>query len=98
MLAGEQIALDGDRAEVEAYGIAGGRRGPQSQVYGGRYLLRFERRLGVWKIAACRYVLDWTLKQTEEAAVGAALGGINRVEGRSPAHPWFRRLGAAETG
>lgn len=99
LLASEQIALTGpDTAEVEAYGLAGGRRGADTQIYGGRYLMRFERREGVWKAAACRYVLDWTIKQTEATAVGAALGGINQVTDRSPSNPWFRRLGMAQTG
>jgi hypothetical protein len=93
-----QIAFDtDDRAQVECYGVAGGQNGEVTQVYGGRYLHVFERREGVWKSASCTYVLDWTLKTTEAAKEGAALGGINRITGRSPDHPLFRRLGLAET-
>lgn len=99
LMASPQIAFESDNlARAECYGLSGGRRGSVTQVYAGRYFLRFERREGVWKSAACAYVLDWTLKQTDEAAVSEALGGINRVTDRSPTHPWFRRMGADTTG
>jgi len=96
-LGAAQIAFEGDdRAQVECYGLAGGRRAEATQVYGGRYMLVFERRGGVWKAAACRYVLDWTLKQPA-SEVNQSLAGINQVEGRSPQHQWFRRMGMAAT-
>jgi hypothetical protein len=96
-LGNAQIELEGDdQAHVECYGVAGGRRPESTQIYGGRYMMRFERRGETWKVASCRYVLDWTLKQPA-AAPGEQLTGINQVEGRSPQHPWFRRMGAAAT-
>jgi hypothetical protein len=94
MCACEQIAFDGDdAAEVEVYGLAGGRGGGFTQIYGGRYMHRFERRDGVWKSARCHYVLDWTLRQPEDPAMNDALTGINQITHRSPENPLFRRLG-----
>jgi hypothetical protein len=54
----------GDVAAVESYAIAyhgleiDGE--PQDELVGGRYLDRFERRDGVWKIAHRRCVFDWS--------------------------------------
>jgi hypothetical protein len=94
-----QIAFEGEnKAYVECYGLAGGRNGATTQIYGGRYLHVFERRDGVWKSASCTYLMDWTMKQTEEAKASEALTGINRVTDRSPNNPWFRRMGADVTG
>lgn len=94
-----QIEFEGDdRAYVECYGLAGGHSGSDTQIYGGRYLHIFERRDGIWKSASCTYLLDWTMKQTEEAKASEALTGINRVTDRSPSNPLFRRMGADVTG
>ena len=94
-----QIEFDGDdKAYVECYGLAGGRTGANTQIYGGRYIHIFERRDGVWKSASCTYVMDWTMKQTEPAAAGESLTGINRITHRSPENPLFRRMGQDVTG
>jgi hypothetical protein len=99
MTASPQIEFEGEnRAYVECYGLAGGRTGPTTQIYGGRYFHVFDRREGVWKSASCTYVMDWTMKQTEPATASEALTGINRVTDRSPNNPWFRRMGADVTG
>lgn len=61
------LAFTGDdAAEGECYGLAAGVRAGEDgvlagTVYGGRYLDRFARRAGEWRIAARRYVLDWML-------------------------------------
>jgi hypothetical protein len=97
-LGASQIEFEGeDRAYVDCYGLAGGRGAEATQIYGGRYLQVFERRGGVWKSASCRYVLDWTMRQPADSAVGDALAGINSVKDRSSTHPWFRRMGAEAT-
>lgn len=99
MTACPQIEFEGeDKAHVECYGVAGGRTGPNTQIYGGRYFHLFQRRGGVWKSAGCTYVMDWTMKQTEAAAASEHLTSINRVTDRSPNNPWFRRMGADVTG
>jgi hypothetical protein len=98
LTASPQIEFEGeDRAYVECYGLAGGHTGPKTQIYGGRYIHIFERRGGVWKSASCTYVMDWTMKQQEEAAASPSLSGINQIVGRSPEHPLFRRMGADVT-
>ncbi|MTD54963.1 nuclear transport factor 2 family protein [Amycolatopsis pithecellobii] len=58
------IELDGDRAYSEAYALAvhTGERGgrPFQAVFGGRYVDRFEKRDGAWKIAHRVVVHDWS--------------------------------------
>lgn len=58
------IELDGDAARVETYYLAVHDRGDGPERYlfrmGGRYVDRFERRDGSWKIALRRVVHDWS--------------------------------------
>jgi hypothetical protein len=60
------IELDGDGAAVESYFIAlhpyqaDGEGGEALAFVGGRYLDRFERRGGIWRIANRKVLLDWT--------------------------------------
>jgi hypothetical protein len=64
------VELDGDAAHVESYFHAYHRvprpEGDRDLIVGGRYVDRFERRAGVWKIAARTVVLDW--RRTEPAS------------------------------
>ncbi len=63
MLSNILIELSGDVAAVETYCRAyheiDSDDGPLELEVGGRYLDRFERRNGEWRIAHRRYVLDW---------------------------------------
>ena len=63
MLGNMIIDLDGDRAAAETYCRAyhelETEAGRIEMIVGGRYLDRLERRSGVWRIAARRYVMDW---------------------------------------
>jgi hypothetical protein len=63
-LANELVELRGDAANVESYFTAHHRSEREGQVRmmvaGGRYVDRFERREGEWKIARRVTVLDWT--------------------------------------
>ncbi len=58
------VELDGNRAASESYFIAhhtlDGPDGEILMLAAGRYLDRFERRDGVWKIARRHAVYDWT--------------------------------------
>ena len=93
LCAAPQIELNGDIAEVETYGFAAGREPSQTALFGGRYLDRFERRNGVWKIARRTYVLDWNVNLNSAANLEEFLAGLNYVKDRSPNHPLFRRMG-----
>lgn len=54
--------IDGDRAQAESYVIIASLRtdGRTAAVTGGRWLDRFERRGGAWRIARRRFVTDWS--------------------------------------
>jgi hypothetical protein len=60
------IEIEGERAAVESYFLAmhpyqkEGDGGEALALVGGRYLDRFERREGVWRIVHRRVVLDWS--------------------------------------
>ena len=57
------IEVDGDVAVGESYVIAYQNTvgdAPEDVMTGGRYVDRYERRQGVWKIAHRTFVLDWT--------------------------------------
>jgi hypothetical protein len=63
----EYFEIDGDRAAGETYVLAHSLSAdddPQETLTGGRYLDRFERRGGVWKIASRRFVQDWSMTQS----------------------------------
>jgi hypothetical protein len=54
------IDLEGDEAHVETYFVfAGTTENFQNTLGGGRYVDRFERRLGRWGIAARRLIVEW---------------------------------------
>jgi hypothetical protein len=55
------IQLDGDQAHGEAYFLSVIHEGPHRPVAlsGGRYVDRFERRAGDWRIATRVVVLEW---------------------------------------
>jgi hypothetical protein len=57
------VELDGDGAHVESYFLVHQtwktRHGLLDDVYGGRYIDRFERRDGEWRIVMRRCVYDW---------------------------------------
>ena len=84
------IALDGDVAHSEAYVCAGGPLvapaagdGTQVRVIYGRYIDRFERRHGEWRIAARTVVYDWIEeRERAELALGDdALFGVRKPVG-----------------
>lgn len=66
-IANEYDEIAGDVAVGESYVLAySATRGDNARetLTGGRYLDRYERRSGVWKIALRRYVEDWAMTQT----------------------------------
>lgn len=86
--------IRGDRAIGEGYVIGLGSlqvdaRGPYG-LTGGRYLDRYERRDGVWKISQRTFVLDWNInKDTSTAPEPQATAGIKIRSGRAPTDPIY---------
>lgn len=69
------IDLRGDEANSEAYFYAIQQEGgdPFEDHMAGRYLDRFERRAGAWKIAARKVVIDWSRRQPAVPSPSPAL-------------------------
>lgn len=69
------IELDGDSAHVESYLIVVGRRfgNAQTDLHGGRYVDRFEKRHGEWKIAARVLVYEWCSRSEDAVAQLSAM-------------------------
>ena len=81
------IELQGDLAAVEtyvnAYHLADGENGAQHDfVVGGRYVDRFERRNGEWRIARRTFVMDWNQNLTATVLWDGPLYGKLEVRGR----------------
>lgn len=57
------IEIDGDGAVGEHYVIAHMTTGDNDIMTGGRYIDRYERREGVWKISNRSFVMDWNTIQ-----------------------------------
>ena len=73
-LCNELIEVQGDTAHCESYLFAVHRRktkdgtATKDLTFGGRYVDRFERREGVWKIAHRQVILEWSrLDPVEES-------------------------------
>ncbi|QJY49661.1 nuclear transport factor 2 family protein [Pseudonocardia broussonetiae] len=93
-VANELIELDGDSAHVETYvfahlwradgdgdGDGGGGGGESLDLFAGRYVDRFERRDGRWRIARRTVVHDWSCTpQVLPPALGLPLDAF--VQGR----------------
>ena len=75
----QRIEIIGDSAIGETCVVAvltmsDPERGPSEMLTGGRYLDRFERRNGVWKIAGRRFVCDWNRVDSTTAGQARSLG------------------------
>ncbi len=94
------LELRGDEARGEAYFIAQhtlcGDDGEVEMFAAGRYLDRFERRDGTWKIAHRQAIYDWTMTVPASGAwdnFPAAMNFVRGLRGRddaSYAHLGFR--------
>jgi hypothetical protein len=87
------IELDGDRADVQTSFISyrqveqdGVRQG---YMGGGRYLDRFERRDGVWKIAKRLVVTDWS-HELGEANPHLPMAGAVKRWPEDISYSWFK--------
>lgn len=87
------IEIDGDTAVGEAYVIAAQTvdtpDGVIDTLVGGRYLDRFERRNGEWKIAHHTFVMDWNMSQPASALAGEDPYAAMIRGGRKPNDPLY---------
>ena len=70
------IDIDGDKAVGESYVVAfQGTKGdsPQDVMTGGRYIDRYERRSGEWKISHRTFVMDWTTSADSKDLMGLGM-------------------------
>ena len=61
-VANEWVEVKGDHAVGEHYVVAQMTMGGEDIMTGGRYIDRYERREGVWKITSRTFVMDWNTK------------------------------------
>ena len=86
------IQLDGSFAEVECYGIATSTLdGNTLNIFGGRYLNRFQQIEQDWKMSRSEYVLDHHFSTTMPP-LGDAMGELQSGTGLDSMHPLFRSL------
>lgn len=70
------IDIQGDNAVGESYVIAYQNTlgdEPQDVMTGGRYIDRYERRAGIWKIRHRTFVLDWTTSTASKDLMGLGM-------------------------
>ena len=94
------IELDGAKAVVETYVFAyhlieDADRRQTELVVGGRYLDKFERRNGEWRIADRLFVLDWNQNQPATGVWDSGLIAELKTRGAhdrsDPSYPYFSR-------
>ncbi len=92
------IEVDGDKATGEtyctAYHLIADENGNENEmIVGGRYLDRFEKRNGEWRIKSRFYVMDWnTNTPSSDQRSDGLLGGLN-TGGRMPNDPYYQQFG-----
>jgi ketosteroid isomerase-like protein len=95
MITTHNCELDGDVAHTETYWMMASMRknGPELSLGGGRYVDRFERREGAWKIAARKVLFDWGgTPGTAEISQGARAAIETYGQGsRDRSDPSYRR-------
>jgi hypothetical protein len=82
------IDLDGDSAHVESYWFAPIklRSERDAQLHGGRYIDRFERRNGEWKIATRVVLPEWTVVADGAETAATRARSIGRLDGSDPSY------------
>lgn len=95
LVTGEIIKINGNKAEVESYGISTGSSGNDdpSNMYGGRYLDEFEKRNGEWRISKRMYILDWKKSYTDLSQGVILEGGtLHTPDISKPGHELYRSM------
>lgn len=94
------IELDGDVALTETYVNAyhlmdDPQQGPLEMIVAGRYLDRFERRDGAWRIAKRTFVMDWNQNRPASVQWSGGMYDALDVRGsndaRDPSHRHLKR-------
>lgn len=93
-IANQWIEVDGDRAVGESYVIAvasgsDGEGGQREYLSGGRYIDRFERRDGVWKIAERTFVSDWSRADVSSEQRSGMYGALDLHGARGSDDPVY---------
>lgn len=91
LLTTQSIELDGDTAHGETYYVAAVQHEGDADValHGGRYVDRFERRDGVWRMSVKVVIPEWHV--LAPAAVGSAVLARARFGSRSADDPSYER-------
>jgi SnoaL-like domain len=97
-LANVLIEFDGaDAASCESYVVAyhnmAVENGREDVIFGGRYLDRFERRGGEWRIAQRKVVMDFFQRQAAAADLGV-FGSLPITGGHYPVDPLYQMRAA----
>ena len=93
------IDIDGDNAVGESYVVAfQGTKGdsPQDVMTGGRYIDRYERRSGEWKISHRTFVMDWTTSADSKDLMGLGMfeGMVKGERGKGdPVYAFWQAAG-----
>ncbi len=93
-LTSHSCELDGDTAHAETYFLFNARNRDETVwLAGGRYIDRFERRNGEWKIAMRYCTVEWSGTINEGPIPFADIADVhaNGVPGRSKNDPSYRR-------
>jgi len=94
------IVLKGDAAAVESYFLAlqadqTDEGLPRDTLLAGRYVDRFERRGGEWRVAARVVAYDWVQPSAGATESEAQRFGVRQPIGaRKPGDPWYELLAA----
>ena len=94
-IANQWIEVTGDTAIGETYVIAVStmtdmEQGKSEMLTGGRYLDRFERRDGVWKIAERTFVSDWSRVDRSSAMDDGPYAALQLRGAQGPEDPVYR--------
>ena len=95
LVTGETIKINGNKAEVESYGISTGSSGSDnpSNMYGGRYLDEFEKRNDEWRISKRKYILDWKKSYIDMSKDALLEGGsLHTPDISVPEHELYREM------
>ena len=86
-VANEYFEVDGDTAKGEVYVLAHMIAGEDETLTGGRYLDRYEKRDGTWKIAHRTFLYDWSRTQPATAQVDGMYESLTTRGGYAPGDP-----------